>query len=119
MPKAIILTQTMFSKVILDDRKTKAIFFILVGLVFALVAVYLLQTGDLIQKTFSKIAYETKVEKAASSQAASEVASKTSFSFDTVEEMIAGNGFVPVEQVQYIPLTATFVSANQLVSNAR
>ena len=119
MPKPIAITQTMFSRVILDDRKTKAIFFILLGLVLALVAIYILQTGDLIQKTFIKLAYEAKVEKAASLQAASEMASRTPLSLDTVEEMVAGNGFVPVEQVQYIPLTATFVSANQLVSNAR
>jgi len=121
MPKAIILTQGMCSKisVLFDDRKSKAIFFVLICLVFALLAVYVLQAGDLIQKTFTKTASETKVEKLSQARSNHNQAATRHFSLVAAEEMIANFGFVPVEQVQYIPLTASLADANQLASNLR
>lgn len=119
MPKAIILTQAMFSKISapLDDRKTRAIFFVLICLVFALVAVYILQTGDLIQKTFARTAMETKVEKLSKTSNDLNEASTGHLSLAAVEERITGSDFVPVDRVQYIPLTVSLADANQLASN--
>ncbi len=121
MPKAIILTQAMCSKfsALLDDRKSKAIFFVLICLVFALVAVYVLQTGDLIQKTFAKTASETKLEKFSQARDNRAHPAPQHFSLVAAEEMIANFDFVPVEQVQYIPLIASLAAANQLASNLR
>jgi len=121
MSKAITITQTICSKVALqmDDRWTKIIFLTLLCLMFTLMAVYILQAGDLIQKTFSKLACEVRVEKAVKAKSDSRTASQTSFSLAMIEKLVAGNGFVPVERVQYIPLTTGLAAANQLVSNIR
>lgn len=121
MPKAIILSQAMFSKIFtsLDDRKTRAIFFVLICLVFALTAVYILQTGDLIKKTFIKTALETNAGKLSQTRNDLIKASTNQLSLAMVEEKIAGSDFVAVEQVQYIPLTASLADINQLASSIR
>ncbi|MDD5750518.1 MAG: hypothetical protein PHU56_02620 [Candidatus Pacebacteria bacterium] len=117
MPKAIVLTQAAFSKISspLDGRKARAVFFVLTCLVFALVVVYIMQTGDLIKKTFAKTAIESKV--AALSQTEDSSKPNIHLSLAVIEQKIAGSGFVPVEQVQYIPLTASLTYTNQLASN--
>ncbi|PIU14153.1 hypothetical protein COT20_02930 [bacterium (Candidatus Gribaldobacteria) CG08_land_8_20_14_0_20_39_15] len=118
MSKTITFTRTIFSKIslLLDDRKSRVIFFILFCLTFALVAVYVLQTGDLIQKIFLKTAYESKVKKAVQIQANSEINPSRHFSLVLAEEqLLDSSDFVPVERVEYIPLTASLAVVSQLV----
>lgn len=122
MPKTIILSQTLFSNffLLLDDRKSKVIFFILFCLAFALVAVYVLQTGDLIQKTFLKTAYESRVKKAVQIQANSKANPSRHFSLVLTEEQLLGSSdFVPVGRIEYIPLTASLAVVSQLVFSDR
>lgn len=122
MPKTIILSQTIFSKIflLLDDRKSKVIFFILFCLVFVLVAVYVLQTGDLIQKTFLKTAYESRVKKAVQIQVNSKANPSRHFSLVSTEEQLLGSSdFMPVGRIEYIPLTASLAVVSQLVFSDR
>lgn len=122
MPKTIIFTQTMFSKIslLLDDHKSRVIFFILFCLVFALVAVYVLQTGDLIQKTFLKTAHESRAKKAVQIQANSKINPSRHFSLVLAEEQLLGSSdFVPAERIEYIPLTASLAVISQLVFSDR
>lgn len=101
-----------------SDQWVKIITVSLLCSLLLLVAVYLLQTGDLIKKTFVLGGYQAKataMEKQAIAGAASEA---NLLSLNQVETMAVSSGFVPVGRVLYIPLSVA--SAQQLVvSNIR
>lgn len=121
MPKTIALTQTVFSKMFFQysERWVKIIVIALLCSLFLLGVVYLLQTGDLIKKTFVLGAGEVKVV-AAEKQLAGAAKAGNLLSLNQIEAAAVDSGFVPVGQVQYIPLSPGFTAlANQLVSNIR
>ncbi|MCX6789540.1 MAG: hypothetical protein NTZ42_02945 [Candidatus Gribaldobacteria bacterium] len=83
--------------------------------------VYFLQTGDLIKKTFVLGSYQVKMASIERQLAATIANDNNLLSLNQIEVLATDSGFVPVGQVQYIPLTASLTaSANQLVvSNIR
>ncbi len=80
--------------------------------------VYLLQTGDLIKKTFVLGASQAKMASIEKQLAPNNSQTAPALlSLNQIEELAAHSGFVPVGQVLYVPLSA---GATQLVvSNIR
>jgi hypothetical protein len=122
MPKAIALTQTVFSKMFFQysEKWVKIAIVALLCSLLLLGVVYFLQTGDLIKKTFVLGAYEVKVV-AAEKQLAGASDAGNLLSLNQIEAAAVDSGFVPVGQVQYISLSSDLTAvANQLVvSNIR
>ena len=124
MPKTIVLVQTVFSKMFFQYSE-KWVKVAIVGLLCSLmllVAVYFLQTGDLIKKTFVLGGYQIKMASREKQASAAAIANAGNLlSLNRIEELAVNSGFVPVGQVQYIPLTSSPVAgAKQLVvSNIR
>jgi len=130
MSKTIVLVQTVFSKPPhhnfvwcggqYSEKWVKMVIVALLCSLFLLGVVYFLQTGDLIKKTFLLGAGEVKVVVAEKQSAAAADKAGNLLSLHQIEELAANSGFVPVGQVQYIPLTTgSKASAHQLVSNIR
>jgi len=124
MPKTIVLVQTVFSKMFFQYSE-KWVKVAIVGLLCSLmllVAVYFLQTGDLIKKTFVLGGYQVKMASREKQESAAAIANAGNLlSLNRIEELAVNSGFVPIGQVQYIPLTSSPVAgAKQLVvSNIR
>jgi len=122
MTKTIALSQTVFSKMFsqYSERWVKMFIVVLLCLLILLGVVYFLQTGDLIKKTFVFGAYQVKMASVEKQSAIDVTNVDNLLSLNQIEELAANSGFVPVGQVQYIPLSPGFTAlANQLVSNIR
>jgi len=123
MPKAIVLVQTVFSKIFFQysEKWVKAIIVALFCSLMLLGVIYFLQTGDLIKKTFVLGSYQVKMASIERQSAITIANAGNLLSLNQIEELAVNSGFVPVGQVQYIPLTSSPVAgAKQLVvSNIR
>ena len=124
MSKTIALPQTIFSKMFsqYSEQWVKMFIVVLLCLLLLLGVVYFLQTGDLIKKTFVFGAYQVKMASVEKQSAINATNADNLLSLNQIEELATNSGFMPVGQVQYIPLTSGGLTAeaNQLVvSNIR